>query len=169
MAFACAPAGALRLQADHPSRPGGTLAGLALAELSRHRRIFWPVNRSDPIDRERYPHPLETAYLPNRWRLWRSSRWQGSRRWRAISMKAPNRCCRMPAWTAALLDPTGLSTVRTRHDLTGPSAESVLCQPAFHRPARRHQLYADAKTRMAWIGAKAAGTGGIGAGDRKRD
>ncbi|MEM1086818.1 MAG: porin [Pseudomonadota bacterium] len=119
---------ALRLQKDHPQRPGGS--GGFGTDISAVPGAFsglsdGPVPSGDGDD---FRARLETAYFQidggyGELRLGKDS---------GVAARfhegAPDVLSHARGDTA-LLDPTGLSTVRTRHDLTGPSAKLSYATP----------------------------------------
>lgn len=118
--------GALRLQADHPVRPGG-IGGFGNTPLSPVGAFSGlsaspPVADSDPRAR------LETAYfqIDGGYGEVRIGRDQGVGARFHEGAKSVFSHARLDS---SLLDPTGLSTVRTRHDLTGPSAKVSYASP----------------------------------------
>lgn len=118
--------GALRLQADHPSRPGaiGGFGSSTAAPVG----AFSGLSSAVPIEDSDIRTRLETAYLQvdggyGEVRVGKdlgvgARFYEGTR-----SVLSHARL------DSTLLDPTGLSTVRTRHDLTGPSAKISYASP----------------------------------------
>lgn len=118
--------GALRLQADHPSRPGGIggFGNIAAAPVG----AFSGLSAGAPVETSDIRTRLETAYLQvdggfGELRVGKDlgvgSRFHEGTR----SALAHARL------DSTLLDPTGLSAVRTRHDLTGPSLKVSYASP----------------------------------------
>lgn len=118
--------GALRMQADHPTRPGGTGGFGAIADAPVG--AFSGLSAAPPIESSDLRTRLETAYLQvdggyGELRVGKDlgvgARFHESAR----SVLSHARL------DSILLDPTGLSTVRTRHDLTGPSLKASYASP----------------------------------------
>ena len=118
--------GALRLQADHPVRPGG-VGGFGVGAAGPVG-AFSGLSAAGPIETSDTRMRLETAYLQvdggyGEVRIGKDlgvgARFhEGSR-----SVLSHARL------DSTLLDPTGLSAVRTRHDLTGPSLKASYASP----------------------------------------
>jgi len=118
--------GALRLQADHPSRPGGIggFGTLAAAPVG----AFSGLSAGAPIDSNDIRTRLETAYLQV------DGGYGELRVGKDLGVGARFHEGTRSALSHArldsiLLDPTGLSAVRTRHDLTGPSLKVSYASP----------------------------------------
>ena len=118
--------GALRVQRDHPIRPGGTggFGGMPLAPTG----AFSGLSAALPIDASDVRARVETAYLQidggnGELRVGKdrgvASRFHEGTK----SVLSHGRL------DTTLLDPTGLSAIRTRHDLTGPSAKISYASP----------------------------------------
>lgn len=118
--------GALRLQADHPSRPGGIggFGNLAVAPVGG----FSGLSAATPIPDSDMRARLETAYfqIDGGYGEVRVGKDQGVGARFHEGAKSVFSHARLDS---ALLDPTGLSTVRSRHDLTGPSAKISYATP----------------------------------------
>ncbi len=118
--------GALRLQADHPSRPGGIggFGNLAVAPVGG----FSGLSAATPIPDSDVRARLETAYfqIDGGYGEVRVGKDQGVGARFHEGAKSVFSHARLDS---ALLDPTGLSTVRSRHDLTGPSAKISYATP----------------------------------------
>lgn len=118
--------GALRLQRDHPTRPGGT-GGFGANPLASSG-VFSGLSDAAPIETSDLRARLETAYLQvdggyGEVRI-------GKDRGVAARFHEGARSVLSHArLDSSLLDPTGLSGVRTRHDLTGPSAKISYASP----------------------------------------
>lgn len=118
--------GALRLQADHPSRPGGIggfgTAGFAPVGAYSGFSSAAPIEDSEPRAR------LESAYfqIDGGYGEVRIGKDQGVG---ARFFEGARSVFSHTRLDSSLLDPTGLSTVRTRHDLTGPSAKVSYASP----------------------------------------
>lgn len=118
--------GALRLQRDHPSRPGG-IGGFGDSPLTASG-AFSGVSAASPIETRDLRARLETAYLQidggyGELRLGKDSGVASRFHEGAKSVLSHARL------DSILLDPTGLSTVQTRHNLTGPSAKISYASP----------------------------------------
>ena len=118
--------GALRLQSDHPSRPGGT--GGFGPDFAAPVGAFSGLSSALAIEDSDLRGRLETAYfqVDGGYGEVRLGKDQGvaSR----FHEGAPSSLSHARL-DSALLDPTGLSTIRTRHDLTGPSAKLSYATP----------------------------------------
>ncbi|MEL6413564.1 MAG: porin [Pseudomonadota bacterium] len=118
--------GALRLQADHANRPGGiggfgTLAGSPVGAFSG-------LSLAPSDDDSNFRGRLETAYLQidggyGELRLGKD------RGVAARFFEGPKSALTHARLDSTLLDPTGLSATRTRHDLTGPSLKASYASP----------------------------------------
>ena len=118
--------GALRLQRDHPSRPGG-IGGFGNIAAST-TGAFSGLSAAPPIDSSDLRARLETAYLQvdggyGELRIGKDSGVASRFHEGAKSVLSHARL------DSALLDPTGLSAIRTRNDLTGPSAKVSYASP----------------------------------------
>lgn len=118
--------GALRLQRDHPTRPGGT-GGFGNDPLAA-TGAFSGLSPASPITASDLRARLETAYLQvdggyGEVRIGKDSGVASRFYEGAKSVLSHGRL------DSSLLDPTGLSTVRTRNDLTGPSAKFSYASP----------------------------------------
>ena len=118
--------GALRLQRDHPTRPGGT-GGFGDAPATP-TGAFSGLSAAPPIEASDLRARLETAYLQvdggyGELRIGKDSGVASRFHEGAKSVLSHGRL------DSALLDPTGLSTIRTRNDLTGPSAKISYASP----------------------------------------
>lgn len=118
--------GALRLQADHPTRPGG-IGGFGDSPLAPVG-AFSGLSSSLPIEDSEPRARLESAYvqIDGGYGEVRVGKDQGVGARFYEGAKSVFSHARLDS---ALLDPTGLSTVRTRHDLTGPSAKISYASP----------------------------------------
>ncbi|MEM9178397.1 MAG: porin [Pseudomonadota bacterium] len=118
--------GALRLQADHPQRPGG-IGGFGDATLAPVG-AFSGLSAATPIDTSDTRARLETAYfqVDGGYGELRIGKDQGVGGRFHEGTKSVLSHARLDS---TLLDPTGLSTVRTRHDLTGPSLKLSYATP----------------------------------------
>ena len=118
--------GALRLQADPPSRPGG-IGGFGAAELAPVG-AFSGLSTATPIEENETRARLESAYfqIDGGYGEVRIGKDQGVGARFYEGAKSVFSHTRLDS---SLLDPTGLSTVRTRHDLTGPSAKVSYASP----------------------------------------
>jgi len=123
---------AVRAQHDHPNRPGG-LGGfgpfddIVPFELS-DVGAFSGQSLAGAIDDESDRISLETAYLQI------DGGYGEVRLGRDLGVAArfyegPKSVLSHARIDSTLLDPTGLSTVRTRHDLTGPSEKVSYASP----------------------------------------
>ncbi|MCR9193868.1 MAG: porin [Hyphomonas sp.] len=118
--------GALRLQRDHPTRPGGT-GGFGNDPLAA-TGAFSGLSPAPLITASDLRARLETAYLQvdggyGEVRIGKDSGVANRFYEGAKSVLSHGRL------DSSLLDPTGLSTVRTRNDLTGPSAKFSYASP----------------------------------------
>ncbi|MEL7453762.1 MAG: porin, partial [Pseudomonadota bacterium] len=118
--------GALRVQADHPQRPGG-IGGFgdnAVAGVG----AFSGLSGAAPIDDSDIRARLETAYfqVDGGYGELRIGKDQGVGARFHEGAKSVLSHARLDS---TLLDPTGLSTIRTRHDLTGPSVKLSYASP----------------------------------------
>ncbi len=117
---------ALRLQADHPTRPGG-IGGFG-SDLSAPVGAFSGLSSGPPINESDLRARLETAYVQidggyGEVRL-------GKDRGVAARFHEGSRSVLSHArLDSSLIDPSGLSGVRTRHDLTGPSLKLSYATP----------------------------------------
>ena len=115
----------LRLQRDNPSRPGGTGGfGSGAAPTG----AFSGLSSGVPIEKSDTRMRLETAYLQvdGGYGELRVGKDQGVAA--RFHEGSPN-VLTYARLDSALLDPSGLSTVRTRHDLTGPSVKASYATP----------------------------------------
>ena len=118
--------GALRVQRDHPSRPGG-IGGFGVDHMSP-TGAFSGFSAAPPIQQSNIRTRLETAYLQvdggyGELRIGKDRGVADRFHEGAKSVLSHARV------DSALLDPTGVSGVRTRHDLTGPSAKISYASP----------------------------------------
>ena len=118
--------GAVRLQADHPSRPGGT--GGFGSDFAAPVGAFSGLSSALAIEESDLRGRLETAYFQidggyGEVRLGKDQGVAARLHEGAVSSLTHARL------DSSLLDPTGLSTIRTRHDLTGPSAKLSYATP----------------------------------------
>lgn len=118
--------GALRVQRDHRSRPGGIggFGDLPLAPTG----AFSGLSAAPPIEMSDLRARVEIAYLQldggyGELRLGKDRGVTSRFHEGAKSVLSHGRV------DTALLDPTGLSAVRSRHDLTGPSAKISYASP----------------------------------------
>lgn len=118
--------GALRLQVDHPSRPGG-VGGFGTEE-GAPVGAFSGISDAFPIDSSDIRGRLETAYfqVDGGYGEVRIGKDQGVS---ARFFEGARSVFSHARLDSALLDPSGLSAVRTRHDLTGPSAKISYATP----------------------------------------
>jgi predicted porin len=117
---------ALRLQADHPSRPGGT--GGFGDDFIAPVGSFSGLSTGQPISDSDLRARLETAYLQidGGYGELRVGKDQGV----AARFHEGSRSVLSHArLDSSLIDPTGLTGVRTRHDLTGPSLKVSYATP----------------------------------------
>lgn len=118
--------GALRLQADHPNRPGG-IGGFGNSSAAPVG-AFSALSAGAAIDSSDVRARLETAYLQvdGGYGELRVGKDLGvGARFHEGSRSALSHA----RLDSTLLDPTGLSAVRTRHDLTGPSLKVSYASP----------------------------------------
>lgn len=118
--------GALRLQRDHPTRPGG-IGGFG-TDPSAATGAFSGLSAATPIETSDLRARFETAYLQvdggyGEVRIGKDSGVASRFHEGAKSVLSHARL------DSTLLDPTGLSTVQTRHNLTGPSAKISYASP----------------------------------------
>ena len=118
--------GALRLQADHPQRPGG-IGGFGDATVAATGALSG-LSAAGPIDQSDIRTRLETAFfqIDGGYGELRLGKDQGVGARFHEGTKSVLSHARMDS---TLLDPTGLSTIRTRHDLTGPSLKLSYASP----------------------------------------
>jgi len=118
--------GALRLQRDHPNRPAG-LGGFG-DELIAPVGIFSGLASSRPERDSKMRTRLETAYLQvdGGYGEGRIGKDQGVA---ARFFEGPKSVLSHARLDSTLLDPSGLSTVRSRHNLTGPSLKASYTTP----------------------------------------
>ncbi|MEM7329465.1 MAG: porin [Pseudomonadota bacterium] len=118
--------GALRVQADHPGRPGG-IGGFGNLEVAPVG-AFSGLSAAQPLTNSDTRARLETAYLQvdGGYGELRLGKDQGVGARFHEGAKSVLSHARLDS---TLLDPTGLSTVRTRHDLTGPSLKLSYATP----------------------------------------
>lgn len=117
---------ALRLQADHPSRPGG-IGGFG-NDFFAPVGAFSGLSSGPPIAESNSRARLETAYLQidGGYGEVRIGKDQGvAARFHEGSRSALSHA----RLDSSLIDPTGLSGVRTRNDLTGPSLKVSYATP----------------------------------------
>jgi hypothetical protein len=117
---------AARLQADHPNRPGG--AGGFGTDAAAGAGASSGLSSAIPSDDSDLRARLETAYLQvdggyGEVRLGKDSGVAARFHEGAPSVLSHARL------DSALLDPSGLGTIRSRHDLTGPSAKISYATP----------------------------------------
>jgi len=118
--------GALRLQVDNPARPGGTggFGGDTVAPIG----AFSGLSSASTAESSAFRTRLESAYVQvdggyGELRVGKDAG-VGARFYEgARSVLSHARL------DSSLLDPSGLSTVRTRHDLTGPSVKVSYATP----------------------------------------
>jgi len=118
--------GTLRLQADHPNRPAG-IGGFG-PNTASPVGAFSGLSAAAPIEASDIRARLETAYLQvdggyGEMRVGKDLGVGARFHEGAKSVLSHARL------DSALLDPTGLSAVRTRHDLTGPSLKVSYASP----------------------------------------
>lgn len=118
--------GALRVQADHPSRPGG-IGGFG-SDTVAPVGAFSGLSSATPIETSDIRARLETAYLQvdGGYGEVRVGKDRGVAARFYEGAKSSLSHARLDS---SLLDPTGLATVRTRHDLTGPSLKVSYATP----------------------------------------
>lgn len=118
--------GALRLQADHPARPGGT-GGFGASNVAPVG-AFSGLSSAAPIEDSDIRTRLETAYLQvdGGYGELRAGKDLGVG---ARFHEGTRSVLSHARLDSTLINPTGLSTVRTRHDLTGPSAKISYASP----------------------------------------
>jgi len=118
--------GALRLQRDHPTRPGG-IGGFGASPLAA-TGAYSGFSATAPAEGGDLRARFETAYLQidggyGEVRIGKdsgvASRFQEGAKSVLSHARLDN----------TLLDPTGLSTIQTRHNLTGPSAKISYASP----------------------------------------
>ncbi len=116
----------LRVQTDHPSRPGGTggFGDAAFAPVG----AFSGLSSATPIETSETRTRLESAYfqVDGGYGEVRIGKDQGVTARFHEGAKSVLSHARLDS---TLLDPTGLATIRTRHDLTGPSAKLSYASP----------------------------------------
>lgn len=118
--------GALRLQQDHPNRPGGIggFGNMSAAPTG----AFSGLSGAPPIDASDLRARVETAYVQidggyGEIRVGKDRGVASRFHEGAKSVLSHGRL------DTTLLDPSGLSAVRSRHDLTGPSAKVSYASP----------------------------------------
>ena len=118
--------GALRLQRDHPARPGG-VGGFGMDDFAA-TGAFSGLSTASPIESSDIRTRLETAYLQidGGYGELRAGKDQGVA---ARFYEGPRSVLSHARLDSPLLDPTGLNTIRTRHDLTGPSVKVSYASP----------------------------------------
>ena len=118
--------GALRLQRDHPARPGG-VGGFGMDDFAA-TGAFSGLSQASPIESSDIRTRLETAYLQidGGYGELRAGKDQGVA---ARFYEGPRSVLSHARLDSPLLDPTGLNTIRTRHDLTGPSVKVSYASP----------------------------------------
>lgn len=118
--------GTLRLQRDHTARAGG-IGGFG-TELGAPVGAFSGLSSAAPIETSDVRTRLETAYLQvdGGYGEVRVGKDQGVA---ARFYEGPRSVLSHARLDSTLLDPNGLSTVRTRHDLTGPSVKLSYATP----------------------------------------
>ncbi len=118
--------GAFRLQKDHPARPGFT--GGFGAVPGAPAGAFSGVSSGPELDQADIRARFETAYFQidggyGEVRIGKDAGVAARFHEGAPSVLTHSRL------DSALLDPSGLSVIRTRHDLTGPSAKASYASP----------------------------------------
>lgn len=118
--------GALRLQGDHPARVGG-IGGFG-SDMSAAVGAFSGLSSAAPVRSSDLRARLETAYVQvdggyGELRVGKDLGVAARFHEGAKSVLSHARL------DSSLLDPTGLSTVQTRHDLTGPSGKISYASP----------------------------------------
>ncbi|MEL6859191.1 MAG: porin [Pseudomonadota bacterium] len=118
--------GALRLQRDHRSRPGA-IGGFGTDDFAP-AGVFSGLSAALPIEDSDIRTRLETAYLQvdGGYGELRVGKDQGVA---ARFSEGPRSVLSHARLDTPLLDPTGLNTIRTRHDLTGPSPKVSYASP----------------------------------------
>lgn len=149
--------GALRLQADHPSRPGGIggFGTVAAAPVG----AFSALSAGAVIQSSDVRARLETAYLQvdGGYGELRVGKDLGvGARFHEGARSALSHA----RLDSTLLDPTGLSAVRTRHDLTGPSLKASYASPRI-LGLRGGVSYTPAADADGLDRRPVAGTGGV--------
>ena len=149
--------GALRLQADHPSRPGGIggFGNIAAAPVG----AFSGLSAAAPVETSDIRTRLETAYLQvdGGYGELRVGKDLGvGTRFHEGTRSALSHA----RLDSTLLDPTGLSAVRTRHDLTGPSLKVSYASPRI-LGLRGGVSYTPAANADGLDRRPMAGTGGV--------
>jgi predicted porin len=149
--------GALRLQADHPSRPGGIggFGNIAAAPVG----AFSALSAGAVIQSSDVRARLETAYLQvdGGYGELRVGKDLGvGARFHEGARSALSHA----RLDSTLLDPTGLSAVRTRHDLTGPSLKASYASPRI-LGLRGGVSYTPAANTDGLDRRPMAGTGGV--------
>ena len=149
--------GTFRLQADHSGRAGG-IGGFGNIE-GAPVGAFSGLSAGPPRDNNDIRGRLETAYLQidggyGEIRIGKDRGVAGR------FFEGPKSALTHARLDSSLLDPTGLSAVRTRHDLTGPSLKASYASPRLiglrAGVSVTPQADADGLDRRP-----AAGTGGI--------
>lgn len=118
--------GALRLQSDHPARVGG-IGGFG-SDMSAPVGAFSGLSSAAPVRSSDLRARLETTYLQvdggyGELRVGKDLGVAARFHEGAKSVLSHARL------DSSLLDPTGLSSVQTRHDLTGPSGKISYASP----------------------------------------
>ena len=118
--------GALRLQADHSNRPGG-IGGFGNSE-GAPVGAFSGLSTAPTVEDNNIRGRLETAYLQidGGYGEVRIGKDRGVA---ARFFEGPKSALTHARLDSSLLDPTGLATVRTRHDLAGPSLKASYASP----------------------------------------
>lgn len=149
--------GTFRLQADHSGRAGG-IGGFGIIEGAPVGG-FSGLSSGPPSDNSDIRGRLETAYLQidggyGEVRIGKDRGVAGR------FFEGPKSALTHARLDSSLLDPTGLSAIRTRHDLTGPSLKASYASPRLiglrAGVSVTPQADADGLDRRP-----AAGTGGI--------
>ena len=118
--------GALRLQADHANRPGG-IGGFG-DNAGAPVGAFSGLSAGPAIEDSDLRGRLEAAYfqIDGGYGELRVGKDRGVA---ARFFEGPKSALTHARLDSVLLDPSGLSTIRTRHDLTGPSAKVSYASP----------------------------------------
>ena len=149
--------GALRVQADHISRPAGT-GGFGDA-LGAPIGAFSGLSAGPPIESSDIRGRFETAYvqIDGGYGEVRIGKDRGVA---ARFFEGPKSALTHARLDSSLLDPSGLATIRTRHDLTGPSAKVSYATPRLIGLRAGISFTPDAKAD-GLDRRPAAGTGGV--------
>lgn len=113
----------LRAQADHPDRPGG-VGGFSRTGAPTGAFSGLGTGRVDTGLRGRFEEAF--VYVDGGWGEALAGRDRGVA---ARFHEGPPELFALARVDTALIDPSGLSIVRTRHDLTGPSAKLSYASP----------------------------------------